>query len=59
MINIVGKNAYGVVEYRVSNESEVAELPKDGLVAQGSSCFVLETSNVYMYNAETNKWQLI
>ena len=59
MINIVGKNAYGVVEYRVSNESEVAKLPKDGLVAQGSTCFVMETSSVYMYNAETNKWQLI
>ena len=59
MINMTGRNAYGVVQYTASSESEIAELPKGGLVAQGSSCFVLETSNVYMYNAETNEWQLI
>ena len=59
MINIVGKNAYGVVEYRASSESEIAELPKGGLVAQGSTCFVIETSSVYMYNAEKDEWQKI
>lgn len=59
MVNITGKNAYGVVQYTASNESEVADLPKGGLVAQGSTCFVMETSSVYMYNAEADEWQQI
>ncbi len=59
MINMTGKNAYGVVQYTASNESEVADLPKGGLVAQGSTCFVMETSSVYMYNAEVDEWRKI
>lgn len=59
MIKMTNRNSFGVVEYVVSSESEVAELPKDGLVAQGSTCFVIETSSVFMYNAEANEWQQI
>lgn len=59
MINKTGQNGYGVAQYVASSKEEIALLPIDGLVAQGSTCFVLADSTVYMYNAETNEWQQI
>lgn len=59
MLKLVGNNSYGVVEYIASYEADLADLPKDGLVAQGSTCFVIATSSVYMYDAEANEWKAI
>ena len=59
MIKIVDQNRFGVVNYVVGTEAEIAELPKKGLVAQGSTAFVIATSNVYMYDEEENAWELI
>ena len=59
MLKLVGNNAYGVVEYIASTEEDRENLPKDGLVAQGSTCFVIETSSVYMYDADANEWKAI
>ena len=59
MLKLVGNNSYGVAEYIASNVADLANLPKDGLVAQGSTCFVIATSSVYMYDAEENKWKAI
>lgn len=59
MLKITGSNQYGVVEYIASSEDDVANLPKDGLVGQGSTCFVIATSNVYMYDEETNTWKAL
>lgn len=54
MIKKIGGNAYGVVEYACSTENEVAKLPT--LVGQGSTCIVIETGNVYMFNGEDASW---
>lgn len=54
MIKKIGANPYGVVEYAVSTEDEVAQLPH--LVGQGSVCIVIETVNVYMFNEEDLSW---
>ena len=59
MIKIVDQNRLGVVNYVVGTEAEVAELPKKGLVAQGSTAFVIATSNVYMYDEEKDSWEAI
>ena len=59
MIKKVGGNAYGVVEFILSSVAEVDDLPKGGLVAQGSTAFVIATSNVYMYDEEKNSWEAI
>ena len=59
MIKIVDQNRFGVVNYVVGTEEEIAELPKDGLVAQGSTAFVIDGSLVYMYDEEENAWKLI
>ena len=59
MIKKVGGNAYGVVEFILSSVTEVVELPKGGLVAQGSTAFVIATSNVYMYDEEKDSWEAI
>ena len=59
MIKKVGGNAYGVVEFILSSVAEVEDLPKDGLVAQGSTAFVIATSNVYMYDEEKDIWKAI
>ena len=59
MIKIVDQNRFGVVNYVVGTEEEIAELPKDGLVAQGSTAFVIENSSVYMYDEEGNVWKAI
>lgn len=59
MLKLVGNNGYGVAEYIASNVEDLADLPKDGLVGQGSTCFVIATSSVYMYDAEANEWKAI
>ena len=59
MIKIVDQNRFGIVNYVVGTEAEVAELPKKGLVAQGYTAFVIATSNVYMYDEEKNSWEAI
>ena len=59
MIKIVDQNRFGVVNYVVGTEAEIADLPKDGLVAQGSTAFVIDGSLVYMYDEEANEWKLI
>ena len=59
MVKIVDQNRFGVVSYIVSTEAEIAELPKDGIVGQGSTAFVIATANVYMYDEEFNVWKQI
>ena len=59
MIKIVDQNRFGVVNYVVGTEAEVDDLPKGGLVAQGSTAFVINGSLVYMYDEEENAWKLI
>lgn len=54
MIKKTKANKYGIVEYAVSTEEEVKQLPH--LVGQGSSVIVIETGNVYMFNEETLSW---
>lgn len=54
MIKKINGNAYGVVEYALSSEDEVVQLPY--LVAQGSTAIVIPTANVYMFNEETLSW---
>lgn len=54
MIKKIGGNQYGVVEYAVSKEAEVAQLPH--LIGQGSTCIVIGTSNVYMFDEEDSCW---
>ena len=59
MIKVVSQNHLGVVNYVVGTEAEIADLPKDGLVSQGSTAFVIDGSLVYMYDEEENAWKLI
>ena len=59
MIKIIDQNRFGVVNYVVGTVDEIAELPKGGLVAQGSTAFVIATSNVYMYDEEKDSWEAI
>lgn len=59
MIKVVSQNHLGVVNYVVGTEAEIADLPKDGLVGQGSTAFVIENSSVYMYDEEANEWKTI
>ena len=59
MIKIVDQNRFGVVNYVVGTEAEVDDLPKGGLVAQGSTAFVLENSKVFMYDEEKDIWKAI
>ncbi len=54
LIKKIGSNQYGVVEYAVSKEAEVAQLPH--LIGQGSTCIVIGTSNVYMFDEEDSCW---
>jgi hypothetical protein len=56
MLKITGSNQYGVVEYTASSEADVVDLPLGGIVGQGSTCFVIPTANVYMYDEETDTW---
>lgn len=57
MIKITGRNAYGVVEYTLSTDDEVASLPKT--VGQGSTAFVIGSSSVYMFDEESKEWRKI
>ena len=57
MIKVVSQNHLGVVNYVVGTEAEIADLPKGGLVAQGSTAFVIENSSVYMYDEENDVWK--
>lgn len=59
MIKVVDTNRFGVVSYVVGTETEINELPKGGLVAQGSTAFVIATSKVYMYDEEKDSWEAI
>ena len=59
MIKIIDQNRFGVVNYVVGTVDEIAELPKGGLVAQGSTAFVIENSSVYMYDEENDVWKAI
>lgn len=59
MIKVVSQNHLGVVNYVIGTEVEIADLPKGGLVAQGSTAFVIATSNVYMYDEEKDSWESI
>lgn len=59
MIKVVSQNHLGVVNYVVGTEAEITDLPKDGLVSQGSTAFVIATSTVYMYDEEANEWKTI
>lgn len=54
LIKKINANQYGVVEYVVSNESEVTQLPH--LVGHGSTCIVIATSNVYMFDGGDSSW---
>lgn len=54
MIKKTNANKYGVVEYAVSTEDEIAQLPY--LVGQGSVAIVIETGNVFMFNEGTSSW---
>lgn len=47
-----GHTAYGVKEFVVSTDEDIENLPIEGL-ANGSTAFVIETSEVYMFD-ETN-----
>ena len=57
MIKITGRNAYGVVEYTLSTDAEVANLPKT--VGQGSTAFVIGSASVYMFDEESKEWRKI
>lgn len=54
MIKKISANSYGVVEYAISTEEEVAHLPH--LVGQGSTCIVIQTGNVYMFDEGDLSW---
>lgn len=55
MIKKIGANKYGVVEYVCSQPEEVAELPT--LVGMGSTCVVIATAEVYMFDEEDKTWK--
>ena len=57
MLKVVNVNSRGVVEYVAGTEADVADLPTE--LSQGSTCFVIETGAVYMFNEETKKWKQI
>ena len=58
MLKIVNANFRGVVEYVAGTEKDVADLPTTGL-SQGSTCFVIETGAVYMFDEEAKEWKAI
>ena len=57
MLKIVNANFRGVVEYVAGTEKDVADLPTD--LSQGSTCFVIETGAVYMFDEEAKEWKAI
>ena len=54
MIKKTNANKFGVVEYAVSTEEEVAQLPH--LVGQGSTCIVVATEMSICFNEENSSW---
>lgn len=57
MIKFIKRTGFDLVEYIVSTEEEIAELPKN--VGQGSTAFVIATSTVYMFDEEDKTWKAI
>ena len=57
MIKVVKTYGYNMIDYVVSKEEEIAELPKN--VGQGSTAFVIATSTVYMFDEEDKTWKAI
>ena len=55
MIKITTEKARGVIEFVASREEEIKDLPKD--VAHGSTCFVIATRSVYMFDEEVKQWE--
>ena len=55
MIKKVGANKYGVVEYVCSRPEEITKLPT--LVGMGSTCIVIATQEVYMFDEEDMTWK--
>lgn len=57
MIKVVKTYGYDMIDYVVSKEEEIAELPKN--VGQGSTAFVIATSTAYMFDEEDKTWKAI
>ena len=57
MLKVVGEKAYNTVEYIASKQADVADLPTE--LSQGSTCFVIETGAVYMFDEEAKEWKQI
>lgn len=57
MIKFIKRTGFDLVEYIVSTEEEITELPKN--VGQGSTAFVIATSTVYMFDEEDKTWKAI
>lgn len=57
MLKVVGEKAYNTVEYIASKQADVEDLPKN--VGHGSTCFVIATGAVYMFDAEVKQWKQI
>ena len=55
MIKVVKTYGYNMIDYVVSKEEEIAELPKN--VGQGSTAFVIATSSAYMFDEEDKQWK--
>ena len=55
MIKVVKTYGYNMIDYVVSKEEEIAELPKN--VGQGSTAFVIATSTAYMFDEEDKQWK--
>ena len=54
MLKVVNANSRGGVEYVAGTETDVADLPTE--LSQGSTCFVIETGTVYMFDEEAKEW---
>ena len=57
MIKLMKRTGLNLVEYIVSAEAEIEELPKN--VGQGSTAFVIATSSIYMFDEEDKTWKAI
>ena len=57
MIKFIKRTGFDLVEYIVSTEEEITELPKN--VGQGSTAFVIATSTAYMFDEEDKTWKAI
>lgn len=49
-----GHNKYGIFEFVLDTEDDIATLPND--CAPGSSALVIDSSNVYMLNSK-GEWK--